>query len=196
MESAHRSLEIDAPGRVAAPRSQRILAPLRRAVAPLVASVVVLLCGAGDSAQAEGSASAAAVAKEASATLEGEVGVIEVRVRDVRKEKGVVVIQLAVSKEDYDEGLGIFELARAPIKGGEAIWRFEEIPYGVYALRIFHDANSNDKLDANFMGIPKETFAFSNNAMGRFGPASWEDARFSVDAPVVRQDLALKKVGP
>ena len=151
--------------------------------------VIVALLLLADPARAEGEAAAAAV--EAGP----QTGAVEVVVRGARNDKGVMAIQLAVSKQDYDEGLGLRELARAPIEGGEASWRFEGVPYGSYALRIFHDANANDKIDTNFVGIPKEAFAFSNNAMGRFGPASWEDARFEVDAPVVRQELELKRVG-
>jgi len=152
--------------------------------------VLVLLHAAGVPSRAEEGG-----ARSSTVEAAAQAGVVEVVVREARSEKGVVVIQLAVSQEDYDEALGVYKIAHAPIEGGEASWRFEGVPYGVYALRIFHDANSNEKLDTNFMGIPKETFAFSNNAMGRFGPASWEDARFSVDAPRVRQTVVLKKVG-
>jgi len=33
-------------------------------------------------------------------------------------------------------------------------------------------------LCTNFLGIPNEEYGFSNNARGRGGPASWEDAKF------------------
>jgi len=160
---------------------------LRRRGRWLALAPALLLWGA--SVRAEGEAAAAAEAAGP------PTGAVEVLVRGARTDEGVVAIQLAVSKEDYEEGLGLHELARAPIEGGESSWRFEGIPYGSYALRIFHDANANGELDTNFMGIPKEMFAFSNNAMGRFGPASWEDARFELDAPVVRQEVELEKVG-
>jgi uncharacterized protein (DUF2141 family) len=57
---------------------------------------------------------------------------------------------------------------------------FEEVPPGTYALAIMHDANSNDKMDTNFIGIPKEGYTFSNNAFGRLGPPSFDDASFKV----------------
>ncbi len=55
---------------------------------------------------------------------------------------------------------------------------FDDIPPGTYALALFHDENSNYELDQNFIGIPQEGFAFSNNAFGSFGPPSYSDARF------------------
>lgn len=38
-----------------------------------------------------------------------------------------------------------------------------DIPYGRYAVAVFHDVNNNKILDKNFLGIPKESFGFSNN---------------------------------
>lgn len=54
------------------------------------------------------------------------------------------------------------------------------IPPGEYALSVFHDENSNAKMDTNFMGIPKEGFAFSKNPRVIFGPPSFEKTKFSI----------------
>jgi len=56
------------------------------------------------------------------------------------------------------------------------------VPPGQYAVRLFHDVNGNGQFDTNPFGIPTEPFAFSNNARGRFGPATWEEAVFTVTA--------------
>ncbi len=56
--------------------------------------------------------------------------------------------------------------------------RFRNIPKGTYAIAIFHDANSNGKLDTNFIGIPKEQTGTSNNVISHFGPPSFEKAKF------------------
>jgi uncharacterized protein (DUF2141 family) len=42
------------------------------------------------------------------------------------------------------------------------------------------------------MGIPKERYGFSNNARGRFGPASYEDCKFNVKGNNVIQELTVK----
>lgn len=56
------------------------------------------------------------------------------------------------------------------------------LPEGEYAFAVFHDANSNDQLDKNMMGIPTEDYAFSNNALGKMGPPSYDSARFTLPA--------------
>lgn len=58
---------------------------------------------------------------------------------------------------------------------------FKHLSQGVYALQVFHDINSNEELDKNFLGAPSEPYVFSNHAKGFFGPPSFEDARFKLN---------------
>ncbi|ALM08275.1 hypothetical protein SB49_11035 [Sediminicola sp. YIK13] len=54
------------------------------------------------------------------------------------------------------------------------------LPNGTYALAVFHDKNGNNKLDTNWLGIPKEAIGFSNAKMKMFGPPSFEDCAFNL----------------
>jgi len=58
---------------------------------------------------------------------------------------------------------------------------FTGIPEGTYAVSVFHDENMNQKLDKNFMGIPKEGYGASNNPGKRMGPPRFEDAQFPIN---------------
>ena len=75
---------------------------------------------------------------------------------------------------------GILQGVIEPVEIGTAIYAFE-IPDGTYAIGIFVDVNYNNKMDRNFLGIPKEQYGFSNNAKGSFGPPSFEDAAFTLN---------------
>jgi len=66
-----------------------------------------------------------------------------------------------------------------------------ELPDGDYALVFFIDANKNNKLDKNFIGIPKEQYGFSNNAMGSLSAPTFDQAKFSVLGKTV-QNIKLK----
>ena len=68
---------------------------------------------------------------------------------------------------------------------------FKNLPAGEYAISVYHDQNNNGKLDANFMGIPSEPYAFSNNAPSRFGPAKYEDAKFTITDQKTIQKINL-----
>ncbi|MEQ8262379.1 DUF2141 domain-containing protein [Pseudohaliea sp.] len=70
--------------------------------------------------------------------------------------------------------------ARSRVTGNKLRVTLHDLPAGVYAIKLYHDANGNGELDTNMLGIPVEGYGFSNNA-GRRGPASFEDASVAVD---------------
>ena len=88
-----------------------------------------------------------------------------------------------LSKEVVSEG--------KPINASSMAFSFKGLGSGIYAVSIYHDENDNGKLDANFMGIPSEPYAFSNNAKGMFGPPSFEDCRFEVKSGVQEIIISL-----
>ena len=54
----------------------------------------------------------------------------------------------------------------------------QDIPFGTYAISLFHDQNGNGKLDSNWIRIPKEPYGFSQNAAATFGPPKFQKAAF------------------
>ena len=64
------------------------------------------------------------------------------------------------------------------ISDKEAVCEFSGIALGTYAVSVFHDENSNGKLDTNFMGIPREGVGASNDAKGHLGPPKFDAAAF------------------
>lgn len=58
---------------------------------------------------------------------------------------------------------------------------FKDIPFGTYAVSVWHDQNDNQKMETNFIGIPKEGLGASNDAKGKMGPPKFKDAKFVVD---------------
>src|SRR5450755_1266464 len=65
---------------------------------------------------------------------------------------------------------------RSPM--GHAVCEFPRLNAGAYAISVFHDENSNGRLDTNLMGIPREGVGASNNAKGHFGPPKFDAAAF------------------
>jgi uncharacterized protein (DUF2141 family) len=73
--------------------------------------------------------------------------------------------------------------AYVKINANYAEYTFPDIATGTYAVFVFHDENSDKKLNSNFIGMPKEGMAVSNNAKGHFGPPKYEDAKFDFNKP-------------
>ena len=57
---------------------------------------------------------------------------------------------------------------------------FNNIPDGEYAVFVFHDRNRNNKMDLNWLGIPKEGYGASNNKLPFAAAPKFEANKFSV----------------
>ena len=98
---------------------------------------------------------------------------------------GRVMVALFDSEAAYDANRAA---ASAAVEVGTApvVAVFRDLPAGPYAVKAFHDVDGDGEMDANPFGVPTEPFAFSNNAVGAMGPASWERARFEVAGDVAQ----------
>lgn len=57
---------------------------------------------------------------------------------------------------------------------------FDNTAAGTYAVSVFHDANNNNKLDKNFLGIPKEGYGASKNKLPFASAPAFNDNKFIV----------------
>ena len=107
-----------------------------------------------------------------------ELGTIIVRITGFANDEGDCWFALDNSKEFYESKDSVFIGKILPINNNKVIVEIDSLNYGNYAIKVFHDENSNQELDSNFLGIPTEDYGFSNNASSWFGPPSWEKAQF------------------
>lgn len=113
----------------------------------------------------------------------GPTGTVEVFATGFRNNEGQVLIAVFASEAGFpDRGRFAAKRLIATIDNQRATARFENLPAGEYAISILHDENGNFEMDTGLFGIPKEGYGASNDARGRFGPPSWEDARFVIGA--------------
>lgn len=69
---------------------------------------------------------------------------------------------------------------------------FENIPYGTYAISVAHDENGNGKLDANFIGIPKEGVGVSNNPKIGMGGPKFDQCSFTLGEQELAMTILMK----
>jgi uncharacterized protein (DUF2141 family) len=67
---------------------------------------------------------------------------------------------------------------KVPVTSSTMNVLLENIPEGTYAVAVYHDENSNGKLDFKWYGAPDEGTGASRDAQGSFGPPSFDDAKF------------------
>jgi uncharacterized protein (DUF2141 family) len=108
---------------------------------------------------------------------------LDIEITGIKNDVGKIMLQLLDGKEvTVNQAMG-------DIKDGKSTISIRDLKPGKYAIRYFHDENSNGKLDTNTFGIPKEGYGFSNNAKGSFGPPAFEKWIFDLTE---NKKLALK----
>ncbi len=122
---------------------------------------------------------------------EGSTGTLTLAATGFESEDGEVMIQLANSREDYESDDEGFRVAKIKAVGGKATTEFEDLPYGEYAIKIFHDENGNEELDIGWMG-PEERYGFSNDARAMIGPPDWDEAKFTLSQPAQTTKIEVK----
>jgi uncharacterized protein (DUF2141 family) len=115
-------------------------------------------------------------------------------VTNLRSDRGAVGCALYRTEAEFFKTA--FRTTFTPVvkaqNGPHAVCVFDDLVPGTYAMAAFHDENGNGKLDANFLGIPKEGVCASNNAKGRMGPPKFKDAAIQYQGALVEQQLRVK----
>jgi len=121
-------------------------------------------------------------------------GDLTVIVTGLKNNSGVVRIGLNNTKKNYLSrgSLPSFRAGVCAIENNTARHVFRDIPAGEYTIKLYHDENNNDTVDANMLGIPREAYAFSNNVRGVLGLPRYEKAKFAFNAPAMTMEIAIR----
>lgn len=77
----------------------------------------------------------------------------------------------------------------------EVEYTFTNLSKDSYAMAIFQDLNSDEDLNTNAIGIPKEPFGFTNNPRLLFGPPTFKKCKVQVPATgTVTKTIYLKRL--
>jgi len=127
---------------------------------------------------------ASALAVEANSTE------LVIHIQGFENSKGVAKVAICNSQENYNNS--------TPFKGlnfkiiNNQAEKTITLPYGEYAIKVYHDENSNNELDTMMFGIPSEDYGFSNDAKGSFGPPEYKDAAFILNSPEKKITINIK----
>ena len=120
-----------------------------------------------------------------SIALAQSAGELRVVVTGIKNNNGDISIALDNTERAYlSRGkIPSFRKSRTKVIDKKAEFIFKDIPFGDYTIKLYHDENANKKIDKNFLGIPTEAYAFSNNVRASLGLPSYEKAKFSLNNP-------------
>jgi uncharacterized protein (DUF2141 family) len=114
---------------------------------------------------------------------------LKIHIKNIELIKGEIMLRIAANKEDFENGVLSEEvLRREKVVASEMDIEISNLPNGVYAFAIYQDLNENGQLDTKKFGIPAEPFAFSRDALGKFGPPPFSQASFELKGGGVHRE--------
>ena len=88
-----------------------------------------------------------------------QIGTLTIKATHFESAKGAAVVQLFREHDDIPEKP--FMKSTGTVVNHESTLVLSNVPYGEYAIILFHDENGNGILDHKF-GFPNESMGFSN----------------------------------
>ena len=114
---------------------------------------------------------------------------LKVLIEGIKSADGTVKVALFNNANEFPGGNRVSGKVAAAKPGGVSVL-LEDVSPGQYAIACYHDANDNDEMDTNFLGMPTEDFGFSNDARANFAPPKFADAAFEVNSQ--QQSIVIK----
>jgi uncharacterized protein (DUF2141 family) len=109
-------------------------------------------------------------------------GKLSIKVPNLRSKLGQVCVSLFNSEDgfpaDSEKAISSFCMSASEAQETGFV-SIEGLPFGTIALALFHDENSDKKLNTGIFGIPLEGFAFSNNPALRIGAPGYQECTFT-----------------
>jgi uncharacterized protein (DUF2141 family) len=109
--------------------------------------------------------------------IKTDTGTLLILVRGFKNTDGQLMVALYNKADEFLKG-DPYKGSITEISANEELIKFENLPYGDYAVAAIHDMNNDGKLDKNAIGIPTEGYGFSNNVIDKYGPPTFLQASF------------------
>jgi uncharacterized protein (DUF2141 family) len=116
-----------------------------------------------------------------------------VQVEKVRSSRGLIAVTLYTDvRRKFLAKRGSLYVGRVPARQGRTDVCIHVPTPGIYALAVYHDADSDRSFDRTGLGLPSEGFGFSNNPPTFLGMPNFSSVRISVPRSGTRTMVKLK----
>lgn len=122
-------------------------------------------------------------------------GQLVVSVSNIKSVEGELYIALYGDSISFMNTNKAVQKISIPVTSDILSFSFNDVAPGTYAISLFQDMNGNAILDTNDNGMPAESYGFSNNAKGKFGPPTFAKASFSISADTTFEIRLVNKSG-
>lgn len=109
-----------------------------------------------------------------------KLGDLKIELVGLRNTKGNIVLALFSDSQGYpDKPEAAVRSEVFTVTDVSMTITISDIPYGNYAVTIFHDENADSELNTNLLGIPQEGIGFSGNPKIWKGVPKYEKSQFN-----------------
>lgn len=109
---------------------------------------------------------------------------LKLSVAGVKSESGSICYAIYTNESSFLKLDKVYKSGLKKAQAGLNTIEINDLPDGDYAIAIFHDANGNEKLDTNMLGIPKEQVAFTKGKLKMFGPPKFDECVFTLNSNI------------
>ena len=110
------------------------------------------------------------------------VRTVDLRILGAASDMGTMKIAMYISPDGFNDPKKAFEVDSWRIVNGVCTGQWEvAAELNQVAIAAYHDANDNNELDRNALGIPSERYGFSGGARGFTGPPTFQEAVIMID---------------
>ncbi|MBV8884433.1 MAG: DUF2141 domain-containing protein [Chroococcidiopsidaceae cyanobacterium CP_BM_RX_35] len=128
-----------------------------------------------------------------SSTQAKETPSLALKVSELRKKQGLVHFALFSTPEGFPTDTSkATKTGQVPVSEVPLTITIEDLPYGHYAVTLYHDENSNNEFDTGTLGFPKEGFGFSKDPKVWKGAPKFHQAEFEFTAESNVVEITMK----
>lgn len=118
-------------------------------------------------------------------------GNLTLRIQNVESAEGMVWVGMYNSADTFlNEEKAVKVQGVKVTSAGEVRMSLTDLPFGEYAIALFHDVNNSGRLDQNWVGIPQEPYGFSGGFTKKWRAPYYSEVVFRFSAS--GQTLPLK----
>lgn len=122
-----------------------------------------------------------------------EQPLITLKISGLRSQQGAVCVALFASAEGFpNDSAQAVKAEYFPISEIPLTITFSDVPFGRYAVSIFHDENSDGELNLGAFGIPQEGLGFSENPQLWKGPPKFQQTDFEFTSANSVVEITMK----
>lgn len=112
---------------------------------------------------------------------ESKNGEITIVIPNLNKVKGKIQMGLYNKKENFPKIGKEYKTFSVKVEDATFKYTIKNLPPGEYAIALYHDENSDGVCNANFFGVPTESYGFSNNIKPFLSAPSFHETKFSLE---------------